>query len=95
MFTLIKYIKSGWSVTVLPDFMSVTNLPDFMSVTDLPDFMSVTDLPDFMSITVLPYFMSDTDLPDFMYFISVNLLGSQHVHSIFRLSLLGGLKMTV
>jgi len=36
-----------------------------------------------------------TDLPDFMYFIGVNILGSQHAHSICWLNLLEGLKMTV
>jgi len=34
-------------------------------------------------------------LPDFMYFIDVNILGSQHVHGICWLNLLEGLKMTV
>ena len=29
---------------------------------------------------VTPFYV--TDLPDFMYFIDVNILGSQHVHSI-------------
>jgi len=35
------------------------------------------------------------DLLDIMYFINVNILGSQHVHSICWLDLLGGLMMTV
>jgi len=36
-----------------------------------------------------------TYLLDFMYFMDVNILGSQRVRSIFRLNLLEGLKMTV
>ena len=32
---------------------------------------------------------------DFMYFINVNILGSQHVHSICWVDLLEGLMMTV